>query len=185
MICKTIVEGTTKVLVPIPAKDATFPPSAAPVFYNPEMELNRDINVAATAAFVEGFFPKKKIIRGKISYLHAFSASGIRGLRIAGEVGIHAILNDWSQEAFEMIKENIKINGLEEKTLVIQKTKMCCFQMKKNHISWILILLAHLLPSWMQLLHQYRICSRLRQQIQLPFVGPISIQESVNMLLFL
>ena len=51
MMCKTIVEGTTKVLVPVPPQDATFPPSAAAVFYNPEMELNRDINVAATAAF--------------------------------------------------------------------------------------------------------------------------------------
>ena len=131
MICKTIVEGTTKVLVPIPAKDATFPPSAAPVFYNPEMELNRDINVAATAAFVERLLSKKKIIRGKISYLDAFSASGIRGLRIAGEVGIHAILNDWSQEAFEMIKENIKINGLEEKTLAIRKNANVLLHEKK------------------------------------------------------
>lgn len=60
MICRTIVEGTTKVLVPVPPPDANFPPSAAPVFYNPEMELNRDINVAATAAFVERLLSKKK-----------------------------------------------------------------------------------------------------------------------------
>ena len=134
MICKIIVEGTTKVLVPIPPKDATFPPSAAPVFYNPEMELNRDINVAATAAFVERLLSKKMIIREKISYVDAFSASGIRGLRIAGEVGIHAILNDWSQEAFEMITENIKINGLEGKTLATRKNANLLLHEKKFHI---------------------------------------------------
>src|SRR5208283_2963313 len=66
MICKTIVEGTTKVLVPIPPIYATFPPSAAPVFYNPEMELNRDINVAATAAFVDRLLSKKKSRRENI-----------------------------------------------------------------------------------------------------------------------
>jgi len=60
MICRTIVEGTTKVSVPVPPPDANFPPSAAPVFYNPEMELNRDINVAATAAFVERLLSKKR-----------------------------------------------------------------------------------------------------------------------------
>jgi len=134
MICKTIVEGTTKVLVPIPPKDATFLPSSAPVFYNPEMEFNRDINVAATAAFVERLLSKKKIIREKISYIDAFSASGIRGLRIAREVGIHAILNDWSQEAFELIKENIKINGLEGKTLAICKNANLLLHEKKSHI---------------------------------------------------
>ena len=53
MNTKTITEGTTEVLVPIPPEGVSFPPSAAPVFYNPEMELNRDINVAATAAFVK------------------------------------------------------------------------------------------------------------------------------------
>ena len=98
------------------------------------MELNRDINVAATAAFVERLLSKKKIIREKISYVDAFSASGIRGLRIAGEVGIHAILNDWSHEAFEMIKENIKINGLEGKTMAICKNANLLLHEKKSHI---------------------------------------------------
>ena len=84
MMYKTIVEGTTKVLVPVPPQDAAFPPSAAPVFYNPEMELNRDINVAATAAFVKRLLSGKKLLREEIRYVDAFSASGLRGLRIAG-----------------------------------------------------------------------------------------------------
>ncbi len=134
MTCKTIVEGTTKVLVPVPPQGATFPPSAAAVFYNPEMELNRDINVAATAAFVERLLSRKKIIREEIRYADAFSASGIRGLRIAGEVGIHATMNDWSPDAFELIKENIKINRLEEKTLATRKNANVLLHEKKFHI---------------------------------------------------
>jgi tRNA (guanine26-N2/guanine27-N2)-dimethyltransferase len=131
---KTIVEGTTKVSVPVPPKDATFPPSAAPVFYNPEMELNRDINVAATSAFVERLLLRKEILREEVRYVDAFSASGIRGLRIAGEVGIHATMNDWSPEAFELIKENIKINGLEDKTLATRKNANVLLHEQKFHI---------------------------------------------------
>lgn len=131
---KTIVEGTTKVSVPVPPKDATFPPSAAPVFYNPEMELNRDITVAATSAFVEKLLSQKNILKEEVRYVDAFSASGIRGLRIAGEVGIHATMNDWSTDAFEMIKENIKINGLEEKTLATHKNANVLLQEQKFHI---------------------------------------------------
>lgn len=134
MICRIIVEGTTKVSVPVPPADATFPPSAAPVFYNPEMELNRDINVAATAAFVKRLLIKKEMLREEVRYVDAFSASGIRGLRIAGEVGIHATVNDWSPGAFEMIKENIKINGLEEKTLAAHKNANVLLHEKKYHI---------------------------------------------------
>lgn len=134
MILKTIVEGTTKVLVPVPPQDATFPPSAAAVFYNPEMELNRDINVAATAAFVERLLSRKKTIRKEVRYVDAFSASGIRGLRIVGEVGIHAAMNDWSPDAFELIKENIKINGLEEKTQATRKNANVLLHEKKFHI---------------------------------------------------
>jgi tRNA (guanine26-N2/guanine27-N2)-dimethyltransferase len=134
MICKTIVEGTTKVLIAVPPPDATFPPSAAAVFYNPEMELNRDINVAATAAFVERLLLKKEIKREDLRYVDAFSASGIRGLRIAGEVGIHATMNDWSKDAFELIKENIQINGLEEKTLVTCKNANVLLHEKRFHI---------------------------------------------------
>ncbi|WP_148705180.1 tRNA (guanine(10)-N(2))-dimethyltransferase [Methanosarcina siciliae] len=134
MICRTIVEGTTKISVPVPPPDANFPPSAAPVFYNPEMELNRDINVAATAAFVKRLLSRKDLKREEVRYVDAFSASGIRGLRIAGEVGIHATMNDWNPEAFELIKENIKINGLEEKAQATRKNANVLLHEQKFHI---------------------------------------------------
>jgi tRNA (guanine26-N2/guanine27-N2)-dimethyltransferase len=134
MICKIITEGTTKALVPDPPKDAAFPPSAAPVFYNPEMELNRDINVAATAAFVKRLLKKRAIGKEALRYLDAFSASGIRGLRIAKETGIHVLLNDWSLEATELIKENISLNELEEMARVTRKNANVLLHEKKFHI---------------------------------------------------
>jgi tRNA (guanine26-N2/guanine27-N2)-dimethyltransferase len=134
MMCKTIVEGTTKALVPVPPEDASFPPSAASVFYNPEMEFNRDINVAATAAFVEKFILRKEIKKEEVRYVDAFSASGIRGLRIAGELGIHTTMNDWSSNAFELIKENIELNGLEKKAIATCKNANVLLHEQKFHI---------------------------------------------------
>ena len=97
MNSKTITEGTTKVLVPIPAEGVSFPPSAAPVFYNPEMELNRDINVAATAAFVNRLILKlrsqRNMLPADITYVDALSASGIRGIRVVKNIE----LNDLSE----------------------------------------------------------------------------------------
>ena len=98
------------------------------------MELNRDINVAATAAFVERLLSKKDILREEIRYVDAFSASGIRGLRIAGEIGIHSTMNDWSHEAFELIKENIKINGLEEKAQATRRNANVLLHEQRFHI---------------------------------------------------
>lgn len=104
------------------------------MFYNPEMELNRDINVAATAAFVKRLLSRKDLKREEVRYVDAFSASGIRGLRIAGEVGIHSTMNDWNPEAFELIKENIKINGLEEKAQATRKNANVLLHEQKFHI---------------------------------------------------
>ncbi|WMW23092.1 tRNA (guanine(10)-N(2))-dimethyltransferase [Methanolobus mangrovi] len=104
MKVRSITEGDTEVLVPIPVEGANFAPSAAPVFYNPVMEMNRDISVAATSAFVKRMEPDPE---KTITYVDALSASGIRGLRIANETGIHTTLNDWSEEACDLIQQNI------------------------------------------------------------------------------
>jgi tRNA (guanine26-N2/guanine27-N2)-dimethyltransferase len=70
-------------------------------FYNPKMKLNRDIGVAMTKAL------------GISSYLDALSASGIRGLRVAGEAGVEKVaLNDISPQACDLILKNIAKNNL-------------------------------------------------------------------------
>jgi tRNA (guanine26-N2/guanine27-N2)-dimethyltransferase len=138
MNTKTIVEGTTKVLVPIPQDGVSFPPSAAPVFYNPEMELNRDINVAATAAFVNRLILKlqsqRDIVPADITYVDALSASGIRGIRVANELGISAVLNDWNEDAYNLIVQNIEVNNLSETTTASRKDANVLLHEKRYNI---------------------------------------------------
>ncbi|MDI6903792.1 MAG: tRNA (guanine(10)-N(2))-dimethyltransferase [Methanocellales archaeon] len=107
MQTKMIQEGSTKIIVPILDKETNYPPSSAPVFYNPRMELCRDLSVACVAAFA-----------GKRnSYVDALGATGIRGVRIANEVGLDVAINDWSSQAHELIKKNIELNRLSAKAL--------------------------------------------------------------------
>ena len=108
-----IKEGQTEAFVS-EDNDLDIPTASASVFYNPEMELNRDLNVAVTSVFVKKLMERKKFERSQITYLDAFSASGIRGLRVAKEVGISAVLNDWKEEAAAQIQKNIEHNGLSE-----------------------------------------------------------------------
>ncbi|MDV0447532.1 tRNA (guanine(26)-N(2)/guanine(27)-N(2))-dimethyltransferase [Methanosarcinaceae archaeon Ag5] len=114
-----IEEGTTNVLVPA-ENDVKIPTASVSVFYNPEMEMNRDINVAATSVFVGRLAERKGFEKINIRYLDAFSASGIRGLRIANEVGISVVLNDIKPEAVNLIQKNITENNLQNASAVCE-----------------------------------------------------------------
>jgi N(2),N(2)-dimethylguanosine tRNA methyltransferase (EC 2.1.1.32) len=103
-----IREGKAEILVPDPKeyeKEGKFDPSWAPVFYNPRMELNRDISVL----FLNIIRPRRIV--------DALSATGIRGIRYFKEVeGVEEVIfNDLSKEAVELINENIKINNIRGK----------------------------------------------------------------------
>lgn len=113
MLTKIISESTTKVEVPIPDENSSFPPSSVPVFYNPAMKLNRDVAVAAIACFSKD--------NPEYTYLDALSASGIRGLRIANEVGLNTTMSDWDETSFGLIERNIELNNLSN-----------CTAMKRN-----------------------------------------------------
>ncbi len=104
MLTKIITEGATSVEVPIPDEASNFPPSSVAVFYNPAMRMNRDVAVAAIACFSKN--------DPEYTYLDALSASGIRGLRIAKEVGLNTTMSDWEDTSFELIKKNIELNNL-------------------------------------------------------------------------
>ncbi len=110
MLTKIITEGTTRIEVPIPDETSSFPPSSAAVFYNPAMRMNRDIAVSAIAYFSKA--------NPEYTYLDALSASGIRGLRIAKEVGLNTTMNDWNDGSFELIKRNIDQNNLTNCTAI-------------------------------------------------------------------
>src|SRR3989304_10311178 len=108
MLTRIITEGRTKVEVPVPEESSNFPPSSAAVFYNPAMQSNRDMTVAAIACFSS---PDH-------TYLDPLSASGIRGLRIANEVGLNTTMSNWDEIAFDFITKNIALNNLSNCTAI-------------------------------------------------------------------
>ncbi len=110
MLTKIIIEGRTSVEVPVPDEASNFPPSSVAVFYNPAMRMNRDVAVAAIACFSKN--------APDYTYLDALSASGIRGLRIAKEVGRNTTMSDWEDTSFELIKKNIELNDLANCTAI-------------------------------------------------------------------
>lgn len=84
-----------------------YAPSGAPVFYNPIMELNRDIAVLALQAY------QRTLGRG-IRVCEPLTGCGVRGIRLAAEVdGIEEIVvNDISREAAKLARFNIEQNNL-------------------------------------------------------------------------
>jgi len=95
-----VKEGTTTVLVPVQDTAAQFPPGSGPVFFNRKMELNRD----ATVLLLPLLEPS--------DYLDAMGATGIRGLRVAGECGIPATIADRDPGAIGLIERNREHTGL-------------------------------------------------------------------------
>ncbi len=99
----TIKEGRTTLLVP-PHQEGKGPKGIGDeVFFNPAMELNRDISIAFLRAWgVDG----KKVLDG-------MSATGVRGVRIANETDAQeVVMLDLYQEAVDMINKNIEHSGV-------------------------------------------------------------------------
>lgn len=76
------------------------------VFYNPRMEMNRDITVAVLRAWHKRENDER--------YVDAMSATGIRGLRAALETPLKPIMNDRSESAVEKIRENLEENRIDD-----------------------------------------------------------------------
>ncbi len=91
-----VTEGKTRFFVPKQDPHLQFPPGSGPVFYNSRMELNRDTTVLLLSVLQ----PE--------SYLDAMGASGVRGLRVAHEVGIPVTINDWNAKAVDLIRRNVE-----------------------------------------------------------------------------
>ena len=98
-----VKEGTTRILIPTQTTKS--------IFYNPQMELCRDIDIAGIAAFVSSI-PAQQ---GALTYIDALAATGVRGVRVAKEVGLRVVINDRSSSAYEVINRNIKRNAVEER----------------------------------------------------------------------
>ena len=103
---QVILEGKAKAVEytsPIVSKDL-------PVFYNPAMRLNRDLSVLLLSA--SGM--------KKMRIADILAGSGVRSIRFALEVPKRAIggicINDGSKEAVALIRKNIALNKLKNKT---------------------------------------------------------------------
>ena len=89
-------EGATRLILPEEEKLT----KKNVVFFNPVMELSRDISVAVT-----------KLTKPE-SFLDALAGSGARGIRIRNEVGCSVTLNDANPSAVELIRKNAALNSL-------------------------------------------------------------------------
>ncbi|MFC2163121.1 tRNA (guanine(10)-N(2))-dimethyltransferase [Candidatus Altiarchaeota archaeon] len=94
---ETVTEGETMLKVPVADKLT----KKNEVFYNPVMELDRDI----TCAFLKTVKPA--------DYLDLLAACGARGVRAIVEAGCQATLNDLNPMASKLIKGNLALNGVE------------------------------------------------------------------------
>jgi tRNA (guanine26-N2/guanine27-N2)-dimethyltransferase len=109
-----IKEGTTEVFV-AQTKPSTKGPSSRTQgpFYNPSMELNRDLSILVNQWFIN---QRKKHTR----LLDGLAACGIRGIRYAHELtgDFDVTLNDWDEESVSLIRKNIQYLSLTNITLL-------------------------------------------------------------------
>jgi len=114
---EVIQEGQTKVVVPrlkeFVKQPCDYAPSKAPVFYNPLMELNRDIAVLAVQAY-------QKNVDRKIAVCEPLTGCGLRGIRFATEVkGVKkVILSDVNKKAFGLASYNVQMNHLQKRIAI-------------------------------------------------------------------
>lgn len=104
-------EGEIKILVPklkaFVKSASEYAPSKAPVFYNPVMELNRDIAVLALQAY-------QRMLNHEISVCEPLTGCGVRGIRFAKEVkgAKKVLINDINEKAFQLARYNVQMNQL-------------------------------------------------------------------------
>jgi tRNA (guanine26-N2/guanine27-N2)-dimethyltransferase len=106
-----IQEGLADIVVPNLKTFKNFvweyAPSKAPVFYNPVMEINRDIAVLVFQTY-------QKTVNPEINISEPLAGCGVRGIRFAKEVnGVKNVyLNDINPKAFKLAEYNINRNNL-------------------------------------------------------------------------
>ena len=105
-------EGEVEFFIPDPSKFGEaykLAPSTLPVFFNPLMDLNRDLAVLAVQVFQEE--------KGRpIVVCEPLAGCAVRGLRFAREVkGVEkVVVNDLNSKAYKLTLKNIKLNGMDK-----------------------------------------------------------------------
>ncbi|MBS3778306.1 MAG: tRNA (guanine(10)-N(2))-dimethyltransferase [Candidatus Thermoplasmatota archaeon] len=126
-----IVEGTTRVYIPKqqtkmkgPGKKQGLP------FYNPAMELNRDISIAVVQWLLSIADDKQMAI------LDGLAATGIRGIRFLHELtgSYDVVINDWSDEAFSVIRKNVEETNSEHVSYFQKDLNQVLLEQKFDYI---------------------------------------------------
>jgi tRNA (guanine26-N2/guanine27-N2)-dimethyltransferase len=123
---ETISEGKVKVLVPkleaYKKQPSDYAPSKAPVFYNPVMELNRDLSVLTFQTY-------QRLVNREISICDPLTGTGIRGVRFAAEIhGVKkVVISDINERSFKLAQHNVYLNGLQDLVEANHKDANCLF----------------------------------------------------------
>jgi tRNA (guanine26-N2/guanine27-N2)-dimethyltransferase len=110
---KYITEGNTKLKIP---EDATISKKDK-IFYNPIMEVNRDISVSIVQSFLN------KYDRDEFFICDPLGGSGARGLRYANELEMnsgapHITIGDINPNAIKLAQANVELNKLNNVNIV-------------------------------------------------------------------
>jgi len=123
-----IEEGATELFV-YRNKAASKGPSTRnqTPFYNPSMELNRDVSILVNQWFLNTSITHVHILDG-------LAASGIRGIRLANELtgDFEVTINDWNDQSFALIQQNIQKNSLHN-TSVFQRDLHSLLSERRYH----------------------------------------------------
>jgi tRNA (guanine26-N2/guanine27-N2)-dimethyltransferase len=119
-----IQEGKVKGVVPklkaYKKQPSDYTPSKAPVFYNPVMELNRDLAVLVFQAY-------QRLANKEISLCEPLTSTGLRAVRLAIEIqGVKQIVaGDINKRAYHLAEQNVQLNGLHNLVAVEHKDANC------------------------------------------------------------
>jgi len=117
---EVVREGKTSIVVPkleaYVKETWEYAPSRAPVFFNPAMELNRDVAVLVLQTY-------QRTLGKEISVCEPLTGCGVRGIRFAIEVeGVRrVVLNDINPEAAKLAELNVERNKLAERVFVMNE----------------------------------------------------------------
>lgn len=103
-----VKEGTTELFVYKKKTSAKGPSTRDQTpFYNPSMELNRDVSILVNQWLLNTSAKHIHILDG-------LAASGIRGIRLAHEMigDFEVTINDWNEQSFALIQQNIRKSSL-------------------------------------------------------------------------
>jgi tRNA (guanine26-N2/guanine27-N2)-dimethyltransferase len=101
---KIVCEGSTEVFIYKNKEKQKGPGNEEGIpFFNPSMELNRDLSILFGQWLVDNS-------KGKTILLDGLAASGIRGIRFANEIegDFKVVINDWDEDCYKLINKNIE-----------------------------------------------------------------------------